>query len=102
MVMADGCFPDAASCCSPTRGGETAARSPKREESGPGSSENPSTVLHDFATIQSGPFVMGTDEPYAFASDGEGPAREVTLDSFRIARHAVKRCSSSPCTSATG
>ncbi len=32
---------------------------------------------------------MGTDEPYAFASDGEGPAREVTLDSFRIARHAV-------------
>ena len=32
---------------------------------------------------------MGTDEPYRYPADGEGPAREVTLRPFRIARHTV-------------
>ena len=32
---------------------------------------------------------MGTDEPYRYPGDGEGPAREITLGSFRIARYAV-------------
>ena len=27
---------------------------------------------------------MGTDEPYAFAGDGEGPAREVVVAPYRF------------------
>ena len=32
---------------------------------------------------------MGTDQPYRYQGDGEGPAREVTVGGFRIARHCV-------------
>lgn len=32
---------------------------------------------------------MGTDEPYRYPGDGEGPARQITLGPFRIAKYAV-------------
>jgi len=34
-------------------------------------------------------FTMGTDSDVGFPEDGEGPAREVTVDSFYIDKHAV-------------
>src|ERR1700761_247333 len=39
--------------------------------------------------LPGGPFLMGTDYEGAFADDGEGPVREVTLNSFWIDRFPV-------------
>jgi sulfatase modifying factor 1 len=39
--------------------------------------------------LPGGPFLMGTDYPEAFAADGEGPMRTVTLGSFAIDRYPV-------------
>ncbi len=36
-----------------------------------------------------GSFLMGSDDRWAYPADGEGPAREVSLDSFRIDPVAV-------------
>lgn len=40
-------------------------------------------------TIPAGAFIMGSDSSEVFPADGEGPAREVHLDAFRIDAHAV-------------
>jgi formylglycine-generating enzyme required for sulfatase activity len=39
--------------------------------------------------IPGGEFKMGTDSDVGFAADGEGPVRNVTIDSFYIDSHAV-------------
>ena len=39
--------------------------------------------------IDGGTFTMGTDDDVGYPQDGEGPAREVTLDPYYIDRHAV-------------
>jgi sulfatase modifying factor 1 len=39
--------------------------------------------------IDGGVFTMGTDDDIGFPADGEGPAREVTVDSFHIDKFAV-------------
>jgi len=39
--------------------------------------------------IPGGTFRMGTDSDVGFPADGEGPARDVTVDSFYLDRHAV-------------
>ncbi|MFW2334140.1 formylglycine-generating enzyme family protein [Ilumatobacter sp.] len=39
--------------------------------------------------IPGGPFVMGTDEAYRYQGDGEGPARDITVGPYRIAKHSV-------------
>ena len=36
-----------------------------------------------------GSFLMGSEEPGGFPEDGEGPVREVVVEPFRIAAHAV-------------
>jgi sulfatase modifying factor 1 len=41
-----------------------------------------------------GTFIMGTDSDVGFPQDGEGPAREVTVDSFYIDKHAVTNAES--------
>ena len=40
-------------------------------------------------SVPGGEFIMGTDSTEGFADDGEGPARRVSLRSFRIGRTAV-------------
>ncbi|WP_198952682.1 MULTISPECIES: formylglycine-generating enzyme family protein [unclassified Achromobacter] len=42
-----------------------------------------------FAHLPGGRFMMGSDDPDGFASDGEGPVRAVLLQPFAIARTAV-------------
>jgi sulfatase modifying factor 1 len=80
---------DTIGCCTPGRGSgpaddlETAA-SPQARKPG-----TPPTRGHDLVVIPGGSFIMGTDEPYRYEGDGEGPAREVTLGPFRIGRHSV-------------
>ena len=39
--------------------------------------------------IAKGSFLMGSDDRWAYPADGEGPVREISLDSFRIDRVAV-------------
>jgi sulfatase modifying factor 1 len=39
--------------------------------------------------LPGGAFVMGTDEPYGYQGDGEGPAREITLRPFWISKYSV-------------
>jgi formylglycine-generating enzyme required for sulfatase activity len=39
--------------------------------------------------VDSGIFTMGTDSDVGFLQDGEGPAREVTVDSFYVGKFAV-------------
>jgi formylglycine-generating enzyme required for sulfatase activity len=39
--------------------------------------------------IPAGTFTMGSDDLDAFAGDGEGPVRDVTLSAYRIDAHAV-------------
>jgi len=39
--------------------------------------------------LDSGPFMMGTDDDVGFPADGEGPVREVRLDPFSIDTEAV-------------
>jgi sulfatase modifying factor 1 len=41
------------------------------------------------ASIPAGSFVMGTDDPRGYASDGESPAHEVELGGYRIGVHTV-------------
>jgi len=44
--------------------------------------------VNDLAVVAGGPFVIGTDAP-RIPEDGEGPARNVEIAPFRIARRAV-------------
>jgi len=39
--------------------------------------------------LEGGTFTMGTDSDVGFPADGEGPARDVTVDSFYVDRYAV-------------
>ncbi|WP_444544053.1 formylglycine-generating enzyme family protein [Paenibacillus nasutitermitis] len=48
-----------------------------------------SQVRDALVRIEGGVFRMGTNDPEGFPSDGEGPIREVRLDSFRISPYAV-------------
>lgn len=52
----------------------------------PEPSPNPTIDLID---LPGGVFTMGTDCGYGYPADGEGPAHEVELPPFSIARHAV-------------
>lgn len=46
-------------------------------------------VLARMISLPGGPFLMGTDYAEAFAADGEGPVREVTLSPFLLDRYPV-------------
>jgi len=45
--------------------------------------------LEDMVRVEGGRFRMGSESPEAFACDGEGPVRQVTLAGFHISRYAV-------------
>ena len=88
---------DGPGCCAPTRRAERsetsesaeAAEATRPRSPTPRSDGRDPGADHDLVAIDGGTFVMGTDEPYAFAGDGEGPAREIDVSAFGIGRHAV-------------
>jgi formylglycine-generating enzyme len=43
----------------------------------------------DLLELEGGAFLMGSQDPGGFPEDGEGPVREVVVEPFRIAAHAV-------------
>ncbi|MGS2805743.1 formylglycine-generating enzyme family protein [Nocardia sp. MW-W600-9] len=70
------------SCCSPNR--EPAEHHPVVALPGPGH-----VAADSLITVPGLTFRMGDDSPWAYPADGEGPAHEVTLPSFRLDRFAV-------------
>ncbi len=58
--------------------------------------------LGELAEIPGGSFMMGTDAPYRYTGDGEGPAREITLRPYRIGKHAVSNRQFATFVDATG
>ena len=69
-------------CCVPSRRralalAESRTASASRRRVRDGSAEG-------MIKLDGGPFLMGTDYPEGFATDGEGPIREVTVDPFLI------------------
>ncbi len=65
------------------------------------STVDPAT-LQGFAKIPAGKFLMGSDSIQAFKSDGEGPVREVFVDSFFISKKTVSNSEFSEFVTATG
>jgi sulfatase modifying factor 1 len=57
---------------------------------------------HDFIALPGGAFLMGTDAPDGFPADGEGPAREVRVNPFRMAATTVTNAQFSAFVRATG
>ena len=43
----------------------------------------------EMVLLGGGPFLSGSDDPWVYPSDGEGPVREVSLSSFWVDRFAV-------------
>ncbi|MER5217402.1 formylglycine-generating enzyme family protein [Streptomyces sp. NPDC002838] len=73
-----------ARCCAPPR--DEATTDQPRPAPTRAVRDHPGAVL---VPIPSGEFLMGTDNPDAFPTDGEGPVRPVRVDPFRLSAHAV-------------
>jgi sulfatase modifying factor 1 len=88
-----------AGCCAPSRDdgtrGAPAAPAAYAPAGGPRGAD-------EMVALPGGEFLMGTDDPTGFASDGEGPVRPVEVGPFRIARHAVTNDEFAAFVAATG
>jgi formylglycine-generating enzyme len=71
----------AGTCCGPSRGGtgEAATVTPR---AGPAPTDG-------MVTVAGGSFWMGSNDPFAYGQDGEGPPRQVEVDTFWIDACAV-------------
>jgi formylglycine-generating enzyme required for sulfatase activity len=90
-------------CCSPgspKRPGVAATDLPADGSAAPG--DGAGIVGGGLVNLSGGAFMMGTDGRYGYPADGEGPAHEVVLSPFRIARDAVKNEQFSRFVTATG
>jgi sulfatase modifying factor 1 len=77
-------------CCAPSRGAGESGSSEPRDATEQTTPTGPVGAHDDdFVDIAGGAFIMGTNEDYRYPGDGEGPAREITLGAFRIAKHSV-------------
>jgi formylglycine-generating enzyme required for sulfatase activity len=59
-------------------------------------------AFENMITIPKGTFTMGTDTQDGFPADGEGPARQVTVDAFKISPYAVTNAEFQAFIEATG
>jgi formylglycine-generating enzyme len=73
------------SCCSPRREPGGHLDHAPLPEPGRDAGRRPSRLI----ALPGGEFLMGTDDPVGFATDGEGPVRPVVLSPFRISAQAV-------------
>jgi sulfatase modifying factor 1 len=74
-------------CCAPARDGSAGAGDPGRTATTV--TEGGGADTPDLVTLAGGPFLMGTEDPGAYAEDGEGPVREVRVRAFALDRHTV-------------
>jgi len=93
------------SCCGPKGGPlappESGARSASAGPSRPSPSPCPVGAA-DLIQIAGGTVSIGSQDPEGFSSDGEGPARLVTLSPYRIGRTAVSNAQFARFIEATG
>lgn len=81
-------------CCGPGRTSWTGGQEPVAG----GTGTPPSSLI----TLPGGTFTMGSDDDEGEPSDGEGPAREVTLEPFRIDTYAVSNARFAEFATSTG
>jgi len=90
-------------CCAPRR---TTGAEPSAAAAPPGTRAEPVRRATDddsgLVRLAGGTFLMGSEDPGAYAEDGEGPVREVTLSPFRLDRHAVTNARFAEFVAATG
>jgi formylglycine-generating enzyme len=73
---------DGKRCCTPARVDAVAMPAPRANAAG-------GAVASKLLSLPGGEFVMGSDAGEGLPADGEGPARRVTLEPFRIAPATV-------------
>ena len=71
----------------PSRADPDTETTDARTTTAPATDDDPRTDR--MVELDGGRFVMGTDSDVGFPDDGEGPAREVTVDPFAIDKYAV-------------
>jgi len=80
------------SCCGPSRPQRATASGTARVDPGQVFAGPAPTEPYDagrLVTLTGGTFLMGSEDPGAYAEDGEGPVREVRLGAFRIESRTV-------------
>ena len=87
-------------CCAPSGGDRPAPPADAAGDVFAGAGA--ALVTDDLLLLHGGSFVMGTDGGYGYADDGEGPAHEVEVGPFAIARHAVTNTQFAAFVDATG
>lgn len=81
---------DNAPCCAASRSTidrDVATKDPDPDSPGDTTDERP--IPSSMVELDGGTFTMGTDSDSGYLEDGEGPAREVTVDPLFVDRHAV-------------
>jgi sulfatase modifying factor 1 len=86
-----------APCCAPPARHEAPAEPTVVVAAGTGA-----RPADDMALIPADSFLMGSDDALAYPADGEGPVREISLDSFRIDPVAVSNRAFADFIEATG
>src|SRR5687767_12436833 len=76
-------------CCAPARalpdaGPEVVAAMATAQRPHANGTDTP-----DLVTLSGGSFLMGCEDPGAYAEDGEGPVRETRVSAFQLDRHTV-------------
>jgi sulfatase modifying factor 1 len=69
-------------CCGPSRPSSFSGVADVPDRAGPSS-------LDEMVVVPAGRFRMGSDDPWAYPDDGEGPVHDVDVSSFRIDATAV-------------
>jgi formylglycine-generating enzyme len=75
---------DSSDCCVPSRSSCDVEAATARA-----STPGPSVITDGMVLLPGGTFLMGSDDPGGYPADGEGPVRQVRLNSFWIDRTAV-------------
>jgi len=85
-------------CCAPGRPESNDAR----DEAQHTNTDTSPQLDFQLTSLAGGEFQMGTDDKFGFPADGEGPVREVTVDSFSISKTAVSNAKFAEFVTATG
>lgn len=76
-------------CCSASRRGSDPDEQPTRDRDGTDRVRSRDPDVSRMVRVDTGEYVIGTDDDVGYPADGEGPARHVELDAFLVDRHAV-------------
>jgi len=87
-------------CCAPTRTRAQILAASRAASAERITATGGSTT--DMVRLDGGGFLMGSEDSDAFAADGEGPVRRVTIDPFHLDRYPVTNEQFSEFTRATG